>query len=297
MIGKGSVNMKKTLIIGSSVCDVIIRLHRIPRQTEDENIISQELTMGGCAYNVANVLRRHQIPFDLFSPIGTGNFVREHFIENKIPILIETEQRNGCCYCLVDDSGERTFICEHGAEYFYHEEWFHQLDTSLYEQVYICGLEIEETSGNLIIDFLEKNPHFTIYFAPGPRIHDIDEEKLRRIFALHPILHLNKSEILSYTKQDDLHKAAAMLFQFTNRPVIVTLGADGSFYYDKDESLYSSAFECQVVDTIGAGDSHIGSILASRAFYLPWRDTLNNANLTAAEVVSQKGASLKNVHD
>lgn len=296
MIDKGSVDMKKTLIIGSSVCDVIIRLHRIPSQTEDENIISQEFSMGGCAYNVASVLERYQVPYDLFSPIGTGiygDFVRNHFIENDIPILIETNQRNGCCYCLVDDTGERTFICEHGAEYFYQEKWFNQLDTSLYEQVYICGLEIEESTGDFIIDFLEKNPHFQIYFAPGPRIHYISEEKLKRIFALHPILHMNESEILTYTKQDNLSNAAELLFQLTNRPVIVTLGAKGSYFYCKDESLYNSGFECEVVDTIGAGDSHIGAILASRACSLPWQDCLNNANSTAAEVVSQKGATLK----
>lgn len=82
--------------------------------------------------------------------------MKQHFLANEIPILIETDQRNGCCYCLVDDSGERTFICEHGAEYFYQPEWLENLDTSLYDQVYICGLEIEEATGQYIIDFLER---------------------------------------------------------------------------------------------------------------------------------------------
>ena len=40
--------MKKTLVIGSSVCDVIIRLHRIPQVSGDENIIHQELSIEMC---------------------------------------------------------------------------------------------------------------------------------------------------------------------------------------------------------------------------------------------------------
>ena len=59
-------------------------------------------------------------------------------------MCIRDRQKNGCCYCLVDDSGERTFICEHGAEYFYQASWFDQLDANNYQQVYVCGLEIEE---------------------------------------------------------------------------------------------------------------------------------------------------------
>lgn len=293
--------MNKTLVIGSSVCDVIIRVHRIPTQAEDENIISQNLSIGGCACNVAHILHYFDIPFDLFSPIGTGiygDFVKQYFVKNNIPIMIETHQKNGCCYCLVDDKGERTFICEHGAEYFFKPSWFESLDTSLYEQVYICGLEIEETTGSYIIDFLEKNPHFTIYFAPGPRILHIDQEKLQRIFALHPILHLNKDEILMFTQQNDLHHAARILFKQTKQPIIVTLGEDGSYFYDGHESLYSSGFETEVVDTIGAGDSHIGTILAGRSHGLSWSNCLMQANQMAATIVSQSGAIInKNVHE
>ena len=86
----------KVLVIGSSVCDVIIRVHRIPQSGEDENIISQCLQIGGCAFNVASQLKYFDIPFDLFSPIGTGvygTFVRQFFEQENIPILLETSKK------------------------------------------------------------------------------------------------------------------------------------------------------------------------------------------------------------
>ncbi|MBS6647106.1 MAG: hypothetical protein KH366_26380, partial [Clostridiaceae bacterium] len=48
----------------------------------------------------------------------------------------------------------------------------------------------------------------------------------------------------------------------------------------------------EVVDTIGAGDSHIGTILACLTKDIPLREAIVYANQVASAVVSVKGASL-----
>ena len=48
----------KTLILGSTVVDVILRLPRLPRSQESCNIYHQELRLGGCAFNASEALRR-----------------------------------------------------------------------------------------------------------------------------------------------------------------------------------------------------------------------------------------------
>ena len=48
----------------------------------------------------------------------------------------------------------------------------------------------------------------------------------------------------------------------------------------------------QVVDTIGAGDSHIGQVLASLSRQIPLKEAIRMANAVASKVVSVKGASL-----
>ncbi|MEG1895755.1 MAG: PfkB family carbohydrate kinase, partial [Oscillospiraceae bacterium] len=64
--------MKKVLVIGSTVVDIIINVDRLPTSKGDIHIKSQEMSMGGCAYNVADILRHFGVPHTLFSPIGTG---------------------------------------------------------------------------------------------------------------------------------------------------------------------------------------------------------------------------------
>ena len=73
--------MKKALIIGSTVVDVIVNLvDSLPRTGEDVHVRSQHMSLGGCAYNVSDSVRHFRVPYILFSPVGTGvygYFVRE----------------------------------------------------------------------------------------------------------------------------------------------------------------------------------------------------------------------------
>lgn len=163
---------------------------------------------------------------------------------------------------------------------------------SSFQQVYICGLEIEEKTGDIIIDFLEKHPHMQIYFAPGPRIDFIDKIKMQRIFALHPIVHLNQQELLTYTRHNRLAESLKIIYQETKNLIIVTLGEKGCVLFDgKEISMYPSV-PTHIVNTIGAGDSHLGTIIACQALHDDWMIALNKANQIAAKVVSQEGSHL-----
>lgn len=282
--------MKSTLIIGSSVCDVNIYVQQFPQITGDENIIKQEMTMGGCAWNVSAVFRQLQLPYTLFSPIGKGfygDFVKAQFQKNHVPVLIETSQKNGCCYCVVDKQGERTFLCEHGAEYVFHKEWFTQLDMSLYQAIYICGLDIEEDHKQVIYQFLKQYPHHTLYFAPGPRLFKIPQQAMHNILPLHPILHLNKQEILAYTHQNDLENACKILYTKTQQPIIITLGQEGCYFYNQTQNFYIPTQKVPVFNTNGAGDTHLGAIMAYRIQGDNWKQSLQKANDMAAMKISK----------
>lgn len=285
----------KTLIIGSTVCDVVIEVERLPKIGEDENIKQQSLHIGGCAFNVSRMLALFQSEYVLFTPVGQGvygDFVRHYLQQENIPILLEPSQPNGCCYCIVDQSGERTFICEHGAEYFFKETWFNQINSLDFQYVYICGLEIEETSGDQIISFLEKNPHLTIFFAPGPRICKIGREKMKRLLALYPILHLNKSEILAFSQKESLEKAVEEMYLLSQNTIIVTLGAEGTYYKDHTDCCFIPTKQVKPVDTIGAGDGHIGTIIACLSRSMPLKQAIQIANKVSGKIVQKKGATL-----
>jgi len=283
------------LFIGSTVADVIIRTPHLPYTGDDVNITSQQVSLGGCAYNAFHTARVTGLAdCVLFSPVGTGiwgDWVRNALAQRGVaPAIPPVDTPNGCCYCLVEPNGERTFLCEHGAEYAFRQEWFESLPA--FGGVYVCGLENEEPTGDVILDWLEKHPPKRLYFAPGPRILHIPPEKMARLMALRAVFHLNEAELCHFTRCDDVPQAARMLHSLTHSDVIVTLGERGAYVLHDEGDALVPGYPARVVDTIGAGDAHIGTVMAYEAAGCRLVDAVQQANLVSAAVVSQSGAEL-----
>ena len=290
--------MKPALIIGSTCVDVIIYLDHLPVTQENLHPSSQTMAIGGCAYNVSYIMRLLDAPHSFISPVGTGmygNYVADRLTAAGIPIAIRIpDQDNGCCYCLVEASGERTFLSYHGVEYTFREDWMEPYDADSYGLTYVCGLEVEEPTGMDLISWLEKHPNLEICYAPGPRGCCISPEKTDRLMALHPMLHINEQESLDLTGSGSYQEAADRLRRRTGNDVIITLGSKGAYCLEKEGSGYHVASPPvpAVRDTIGAGDAHVGTVLAclTRGISLP--RALAYANLVAGAVTTVSGASL-----
>ena len=287
--------MEKTLVIGSCTVDIVIPTPRLPSTTDSINSGVHHYALGGCAYNVSQMLRLLSVPYLHGVTIGSGiygDFVKKELEKKGIPIFRTSSEPHGACICLVEERGERSFIAYHGIEYKFNREWFKSFDLSTFSNVYLCGLELEEDTGEEIVKFLEENRFKNIYFAPGPRLLTIKEDFVKRIFALNPIIHLNDQEIISYT-DSDIERAMKTLRSMTGNDVIVTMGKDGASILTGDDFIYEKSRESEVVDSIGAGDCHLGTYISYRSMGKDKREALKKANLFASEVVRHEGSTLR----
>ena len=290
---------KKILVIGSAVADVIITLEDfLPRTGQDVHVRSQEMRLGGCAYNTFDMIRHFQVPCIPFFSIGKGaygDFVRGELEKRGIcsPIPAPDEE-NGCCYCFIEPSGERTFISYHGVEYRFYEDWFTLLDPEQIDSVYVCGLEIEEKTGINLVRFLEANPTLEVFFAPGPRFDKISSDLMKRLLALHPVLHLNREEARSLAGEETDEAAALRLSERTGNTVLVTLGSEGCLYVERGERTAHliPPVPTHQVDAVGAGDSHIGAVMACLHKGFSLEEAVRTANRLSSKVVSVSGALL-----
>lgn len=287
----------KTLVLGAAIVDKVMKLEKLPASGDDILASGETTEVGGCAYNVSNTLDLFETEHDLVVPVGKGMYadaIEKQLIEDGHEIFIrDNEGDNGYCLCLVEPDGERTFITIPGIEMDFKRRWFDKIDMTSYDSVYISGYELYGSSGDVIIEFLEKNPGPAIYLAPGPRITELEREKLERVYRLNPIIHLNDKEIKEYTGLENLDTALDYIHQKTGNAVYVTLGKEGVICLGEDKKYYRAAgYETQVVDTIGAGDSHIGAIIALKKLGYSYTDICDIANKVASKLVSVKGAKL-----
>lgn len=302
--------MKKTLFFGSTVVDVIIYVDELPSSGEDCNVISQKMQIGGCAFNASEMSRHLLTPYTLLSPVGTGifgDFVMEQFEKRQIPCFKRLENiANGCCYNVVERDGERTFMAVHGAEYMFDGSWMENISPDDYDAAYVCGLELEEDTGKNLVSWLEENfkgEDKKIYFAVSSRIMHVKKDLLRRMLLLHPILHMNDMEAKLLTNCPTVQDAARWLYERTQNTVVITCNAEGCYVYGKEIAaemgagdepvgLMMDAYKTIAIDSVGAGDAHIGAIIAFRKQGLPWIETIDKANRIACEVVGVEGATL-----
>jgi len=287
--------MKRTLVIGSTTVDIIIHVDHLPNSTDDVNVSNFHTQLGGCAYNVSCMLHLFDVPYTLCTPLGTGiyaDFTEKELAKKGVTLQIHSDEPSSACLCLVEPSGERSFVAYHGAEYGFSREKMKAIDLTDVDSAYICGLEVEDFAGEEIVEYLKEHPEFTIYFAPGPRLLSIDTTRLHTLLSLSPIVHLNEQEILSFTKASTVQEACEALFDLTHNDIVVTLGPDGCIYYHDGCTQKIEGVKAQVVDTIGAGDSHLGSyISAIHMGYTPEK-ACALANRVAAKVVSVSGGNL-----
>ena len=85
--------MKKTLVIGSAVCDIVIPLDHLPSRSEDINLYHQEMSLGGCAFNVCDILRHFGAGFLPFLPVGKG--IYGQFVKQQLTARGDPERLSG----------------------------------------------------------------------------------------------------------------------------------------------------------------------------------------------------------
>jgi sugar/nucleoside kinase (ribokinase family) len=298
--------MKQVLVVGSTCVDVLLSVNHVPVSGEDISVSTQQLRIGGCAYNVSDMIRHFGVPYTLCSPVGTGIyglFVESKLTEKKIPVFARIPNKeNGCCYCIVDRTGERTFLSFHGAEYLFKKEWFQTIDRDSYDTLFMCGFELEEETGSELVSFVEsesesfkkQKKHLDVYFAPGPRITSIDPVLIDRLLKAGCIIHFNEEESIRFTGEKTVLQAARAINRISHNSVIITLGANGAFCLDSSTNTQTTvpAKSANVVDTIGAGDSHLGTIIACMKKGFTLAESVRRANHAAAAVVGVSGATL-----
>ena len=286
---------RAVLAVGAIMVDLVCRVPRLPASGEGAVVDEVQATVGGCAFNAANAMRQLGAPHQLFAPVGSGIFAG--FVERELAARGLSAPRlgdgdSGGCVCLVEPDGQRTMITLPGVERRFERAWFDQVDAARFACGFASGYEVEGAGGDAIIGFFEEHPAIRFYYAPGPRICDVGERKTARINALRPVWHLNDQEALAYTGRDSLEEAGFAIAEQCGNAVVVTAGAAGSHLFAEGCHVAVPTQPVQVADTVGAGDAHLGALVAARAAGRPWEGALDLANRVAGAVCGVRGATL-----
>ena len=287
---------KKVFILGSAFVDVVIRIPEMPHSGGDLEGECRTTSVGGCSFNVADVLSKFGLPFEALMPVGEGmiaDIVTKAFVERGYPIRrYPGYGDNGWCLSLVEPHGERTFVSMFGIERRMALDWFDAVPMADFDLIYLSGYQAEGENGAVVLEALKKKrPDADLVFDPGPRAMEIDPARMDALLSLGTILTVNAQEARAMTKESSAEAAARALSRRTKRPAVVTDGARGAVLAEGDSVRLIEGFPVDVVDTIGSGDSHTGGFMAGRMCDLPLDESVLLANAVASVVTGREGAA------
>ncbi|MBR4448234.1 carbohydrate kinase family protein [Methanobrevibacter sp.] len=259
VIGFGALNVDK-----------LYSVENIVSKDEESFIKSETDTPGGSAANTIVGLSRLGCSTSIIGKIAEdddGDLIEYHLAVNGVyanNLIYSETGSTGKCLGFVDENGERCLYIDPGVNDEIRIGEINPLNIMRCKIMHYTSFVGD--SFNTQIELLGKlNDQCILSFDPGMLYVKKGFEELRPILERTNILLINESELrlLCNNNKDSLKDLAIGFLDLGIETIVVKKGSRGVFAINNSTECEVEAFECDVVDTTGAGDSFNSGFLYS----------------------------------
>lgn len=259
IIGFGALNV-----------DRLYSVDKIVSHDEESFITSETDTPGGSAANTIVGLARLGCSTSIIGKIAEddeGDLIEYNLAINGVytnNLIYSESGSTGKCIGFVDKNGERCLYISPGVNDDIKIGEINPLNIMRCKIMHYTSFVGD--SFNTQIELLEKLSKETLLsFDPGMLYVEKGFDELKPILERTDILLINESELrlLCNNDYDDLKELTLGLLDLGIDTVVVKQGSKGVFAINNSQECFVEAYECEVVDTTGAGDSFNSGFLYS----------------------------------
>lgn len=279
----------KILCFGSCNIDLVYSVDHILRPGETMSADTLNIFPGGKGLNQAIALARADAKVYFAGCIGPdGQFLRDTLMDGGVDLryLRQVEEKTGHAIIQVDSGAENAIMIFAGANGMVTKA---QIDETLADfgagDFLLVQNEISELA------YLVKAAAqigMQIVFNPSPLNEQAKQVDLSNV----QYLVVNETEACGMTGSED--PAALQTYireQAPHMKILLTLGKQGSIYFDRTQTIRQSAYQVRSVDTTAAGDTYLGYFIAGLSRGDSCKDAMMYASAASAIAVSREGAS------
>ncbi len=287
--------MKKIVVLGSLVTDLVSRMDRFPNAGESVVGNSFQTFLGGKGANQCVSIARLRGEVKMIGKVGNDqfgdNFIRL-FKEENIDVndIFRSEVSTGVGNVQIDKSGQNRICIILGANLDFNLDDLTKVQNIIKGgDILLTQFEMKEEVVLEAIKFAKENNLMTIV-NPAPA-RKIKEEYLKYIDYLTP----NEFELglltdMKTSSLEECLKASNKLLDLGVKNIVTTLGDKGALLYTKNERALISGYKVNVVDTVGAGDSFNGALAYALSNNVEIIDAIKFANAMGALTTTKNGA-------
>ncbi len=280
----------KICVFGSLNIDQTYYVDHINQPKETASCNSLKISCGGKGMNQAIAIRKADHPVLMAGCIGdNADLLLNSLKENEIDthLLRKVDCPNGHAIIQVDKSGQNSILVYPGSNDCISVAQIKETIKELNEGDLIV-LQNEINGLNQIIESAYKKK-VKIAFNPSPIKENLQTLPLDKI----NFFFINEVEGKALCGSEDPQEILSLMkTKYPHATVILTLGENGSCASGPDGFFKQEAFLVEnVVDTVGAGDTFMGTFLASHAKGMSLTDCLRYATAASSLSIQKEGAS------
>jgi ribokinase len=281
----------RIVVVGSANTDMVVKTERIPGP--GETVIGGEFVMaaGGKGANQAVAAARlgARVTFvaclgqDVFGDQALAGYRKEGIDTSWI--VRDPEAASGVALIFVDARGENSIAVASGANARLAVADVERAEQAIQNAaVLLVQLEVPLDVVRRAIEIAHQ-AGVQVILNPAPAC-EIDPSLLALVSIATP----NEHEIRVVVGQPDREKAIQQLLVAGTETVLVTLGARGVLWVDREGTRMVSAFPVEAVDTTAAGDAFNGGLAYALGRGMDMAQAVRYANAVAALSVTRIGA-------
>lgn len=267
------------------------------------DVFQEHEKIGGAPLNVANRLKSFTNNVSIISRIGSderGNKIVELFKENGVDvsaIQVDKYYKTGKVKVILNDKGSASY------DIMFPRAW-DKIELTKLNQALVKKSDVFVYGSLVARDDISRQTLYNLLSFAKYKIFDINLrppyytiDVLNHLMNQADFIKFNDDEIFEISKKLDsgtqsLEQNIVFIAKHTSTNAIcVTKGRHGAILYYKDKFYYNSGYKIQVVDTVGAGDSFLASIINQLLKNVHPQEALNFACAVGAIVASSKGAN------
>jgi len=290
--------MKKALVFGSFVVDLMARTPHLPKPGETVKGSIFKMGPGGKGFNQgvaahkagADVIMCTKLGKDAFAKVAE-EAMRELNMSTE-NLFYSEDVETGSALIMVDEAtSQNKIVVVLGACNTITDEEILSLEETIKNCDYILTqLETNVSAIYKIIELAKKN-QVKVILNTAP-VQDIGHDLYKSIYLITP--NEVEAEILTGIEIDSLENAKKAASWFRNKgveDVIITLGQRGVFVSSNGREEIIPAFKVDALDTTGAGDAFNGGLLAALTEGKDIWEAARFANALAALSVQKLGTT------
>ncbi len=278
----------KVLVFGSLNIDYVYQVDHIVSNGETEASSGMSENCGGKGLNQSIALARAGVSVCHAGMVGTeGDILIDACVKNGVNVdfIRKSEGRSGHTIIQVDKNGNNAIILFGGANRCITEAFIDEV-LSHFESGDMILLQNEVNLLDVIIDKACAKG-MQIVLNPSPYDTALDTCDLAKLSYFI----LNEIEGNQMTGEKEPEKIIRAIHQkYPNAKIVLTLGSEGSMYFDEGKTYRQGIYKVKPVDTTAAGDTFTGFFFSSVIKGFTPSESLALAAKASAIAVTRHGA-------